>query len=159
MPADDHTVSAAVGALEPRALAGHELGELAGKVFESGWRREADLGVNRERQQPGALLMRPGLHAADVADDGGGGVNQMFRGKTILHGVRRFGRRGRGRRRSRHHRGIDDEGARAGNENALDASPALLRVDELDQAGSLEGTQVVIDALTTERELGRELGG
>ena len=88
MAADDHAVSPAVGAFEPRSLARDELGELAGKILEIGWRRERDLGVNRERQQSRALPIRAGLHAADIADDGSGGADQVFRGEAILRGVR-----------------------------------------------------------------------
>ena len=87
MAAHDNAVSPAVGAFEPRGLARDELGELPGKVLEIGRRREGDLGVNRERQQSRALLMRAGLHAADVADDGSGGADQVFRREAILRGV------------------------------------------------------------------------
>jgi len=88
MAADDNAVSPAVGALEPRGLARDEVGELTGKVLEIGRRREGDLRVNRERQQSRALLMRAGLHAADVADDGSGGADQVFHREAILRGVR-----------------------------------------------------------------------
>ena len=155
MAADDNAVSPAVGA-RARGLARDEVGELTGKVLEIGRRREGDLRVNRERQQSRALLMRAGLHAADVADDGSGGADQVFHREAILRAsgdVADAVATGDGP--------IITAGstkARRAHENALDAAARAV-LHQLDQPGLLEGTQVVVDALTPEGELGGQLCG
>jgi hypothetical protein len=86
MGPDNNAVSPAVGASAARRLARDELGEFTRKVLEIARCRERDLAVNRERQQAHALLMCASLHAADVADDGGGSADQVFGREAILRG-------------------------------------------------------------------------
>jgi hypothetical protein len=159
MAADDDAVSPALGTLEPRRLARHELGELGGQALEIGWGRHADLRIDGECEQPGALPVRARLHAADVAHDGSRGANQVFGGKAILRRVRCTGTPRLSRRWSCHHGRVDNESACCGHQDALDAAATLPLFGELDESGTFERAQVVIDALATERELGGELRG
>jgi hypothetical protein len=155
--ADDETISPALGALELRRPTRDELAELGHEAIKIGRSWRAEFGVDRERQETSALLVRASLHAAHFSNDAGGSVDQMFGGEAILRGAE-GGALGRRWRRPSHQCGVDDERARAGHEDALDAPPALPVLDELEQSGFLECTQVVVDALAPEREIGGELG-
>jgi hypothetical protein len=86
--------------------------------------------------------------AHDVTDGG----HEMRGGKPVLR------RDGGVRAAPAHHGGIDDKALRARGHDAFDAAAALALLDEMDQAGDLEGAQVVVDALAAEGELAGECG-
>src|SRR5262245_7153560 len=83
MASDDEAISPATRALEPSGAMRDELAELGGEVLEIGGRRGGDVRIDRQRQETRALLVRAGLHAADVTNDGGGDADQMSRSKAI----------------------------------------------------------------------------
>ena len=85
MAADDDAVApSAVGALTLRGFACHEVAERCNEPFELEGCGERDFRVEGEDQQSQALALGACLHARDVADDGGGGVDQVAGGEAIL---------------------------------------------------------------------------
>ena len=155
MSADDDAVApSAVGALTLRGFACHEVAERCDEPIEVEGCGERDFRVEGEDQQPQALALGACLHARDVADDGGGGVDQVSGGEAIL----RIGADGR-RVAAAHHCRIDDKRVGARGEQPLDAATTLALLDELEEARRFEGAQVVVHALAAERQLRGQLGG
>jgi len=151
---DDAVPPSAVGALILRGFACHEVTERSDEAFELEGRGERDFRIEGEYQQSQPLALGARLHARDVADDGGGGVDQVAGGEAIL-GVGADGRRVAAANYGR----IDDKGVGARGEQPLDAAAALALLDELEEARRFERAQVVVDALAAERQLRGELGG
>ena len=155
MGADDDAIAAAgVGSAVTLTLPREEVGQLGREPLEILRRGEAEFGVHREGQEAAALTLGTRLHARNLAHDVASRVDQVFGGEAVLSC-----RVNRAPSPPTHHRGIDDERLRAGGENALDTAPALPRFDELEQAGILEGAEVVVHALPPHRQFGGELGG
>lgn len=155
MSADDDAIpTSAAGALTLRGFACDEVAERSDEPFELEGRVERDFRVEGEDQQPQALAGGAGLHAGDVSDDGGGGVDQVVGGEAIL----RIGADAR-RVAAAHHRRIDDKRVGARGEQPLDAAATLALLDEFEQASRLEGAQVVVDALSAEGQLRGQLRG
>jgi hypothetical protein len=155
MSADDDAVApSAVGALTFRGFAGYEVTKRSDEPFELEGRGERDFRVESEDQQSQALARGACLHARDVADDGGGGVDQVAGGEAIL-GI------GADRRRvaAAHHRRIDDKRVGARGEQPLDAAATLPLLDQFEQARRFEGAQVVVHALAAERQFRGQLCG
>ena len=93
MPADDDAIPpSAVDALTFRGFARHEVAERCDEPFEHEGRGERDFRVEGEYQQSKALARGACLHARDVADDRGSGVDQVAGGEAIL-GIGADGRR------------------------------------------------------------------
>ena len=154
MSADHHAIAAAArGCVVLRGLARHEFRDGRGEAFEIARLGKAHVGLHRERQQPRALLLGLRPHPRHVAHHIGGRVDQVLGRELVLRGA---GRRWHG---GRHHRGIDDEGLSPGDQDALDATAALTLFDEVDELRLLQRAQVVVHALTSHRQLGRELRG
>ncbi len=155
MSADDDAVTpSAVGALILRGFACDEVTERCDEPFELEGRVERDFRVEGEDQQSQALALGTCLHARDVADDGGGGVDEVAGGKAIL-GIGANGRRVA----AAHHRRIDDKRVGARGEQPLDAAATLALLDELEEPRRFEGAQVVVHALAAEGQLRGQLGG
>jgi hypothetical protein len=129
---------------------GDELGEAGAEALDVGGSSEADLRLDRERQQPGPLAAGCGLHADDVPDDVGRGADQVLRRVAVLRLDPGDGAEDGG---------IDDERVGAGGEDALGEAAAGALLDELEQSRLLERPQVVVDPLAAEAELRCELGG
>ena len=155
MPADDDAIPpSAVGALTVRGFARHEVAERCHEPFELERCGERNFRVEGEHEESQALTFGACLHARDVADDGGGGVDQVAGGEAIL----RIGADGR-RVAAAHHRRIDDKRVGARGEQPLDAAATLALLDELEEARRFEGAQVVVHALPAEGQLRGQLGG
>ena len=155
MAADDDAVTpSAVDALTVRGFACHEVAERSDEPFELEGRSEREFRVDGEHQQSQALALCACLHARDVADDGGGGVDQVAGGEAIL-GIGADGRCVA----AAHHRRIDDKRVGARGEQALDAATTLPLLDEFEEARRFERAQVVVHALAAERQLRGQLRG
>lgn len=149
MAARDHPVGAAAGGVEPGDDGGDGRGQLVGEGVHVGGLAEPDLGLDGEREQALALLGRGGLHARDVADRGGGDVDEVLGGVLVVDAGELAVDDGR----------VDDERAGFGAEDAFGAAAAGALLDEFEQAGVLERAQVVVDALAGKVHLGGQLGG
>ena len=155
MPADDDAIPpSAVVALAFRGFARDEVAERRHEPFELEGCGERDFRVEGEYEQSQALALGACLHARDVADDGGGGVDQVAGGEAIL-GIGADGRRVA----TAHHRRIDDKRVGARGEQPLDAAAALALLDEFEEARRFERAQVVVDALAAERQFRGQLRG
>jgi len=155
MGGEQHAVAAAAGwRVGLRGLARKELGERGGEALEIRRRREGDLGVGSEGEQAFPLLLRLAAHACDVADDGPGGVDQVFRGIAIL----RAGADGLRVARADDRR-IDDEGVGPGGEDALDAPAPLPFLDQVKEPRPFQFAQVIVQALARHGHFRGQLGG
>ena len=155
MSADDDAITpSAAGALTLRAFACYEVAERRHEPFELEGCGERDFRVEGEHQESQTLALCACLHPRDVADDGGGGVDQVPGGEAIL----RIGADGRGVAAA-HHRRIDDKRVGARGEQPFDAAATLALLDELEEARRFEGAQVVVHALAAERQLRGQLRG
>src|SRR6187551_3577166 len=79
MPGDDDAVAAAAGCIELRGVPREGFRQFGGEALEGFRRRETDLRVDGEGQQPCALFARAAAHPRHVADDRSGRVDQVFR--------------------------------------------------------------------------------
>ena len=145
MAADDDAVLPTARLVVAMGERGDGVGELRRERLDVGGTGERQVGLQRERHQPTPGALGGGLHAADVADDGAGGGDEVFGGEAVADVVGVCGLR-------LHHRRVDDERACDGTNDALGAAAPASLFDQLHEAGPLERPDVVVDLLARQPE-------
>ena len=146
MTSDDDAVTALPWA-ELGGELGDPVGQGVGEALQVGRLLEADLGLDREREQPLAALGGGGPRRRHVAHEPRAVGEQRVGGEAVLRG----GRADDGR--------LDDDRVGGRPHDALGAAAARALLDQLDQPAPLERAHVVVHALTRFPQPGRDLRG
>src|SRR5262245_14930453 len=126
--------------------------ELLGELGASLGTREAHLRLERDRRERLLRALGAALELGKVAQELRRGRDLVAGGEAVLD------RRGIGAERAEERR-VDHEGARRDAQRALDAATALALLEELQEAGALEGAQVVVERRSGEAEAAGKAGG